>query len=197
MCLTLVDCMTKVFVIVLVVVAVCVAALVAWYQPSLPPPAEAHRVFHPAGFSVVVPQGWEAHRLFKDARGNDVAALRSYPARSTGSQPEMTVTKLNTPPGTTGYVPIDDSAFDVASYQESPRGERWTLTLLAERDGQWYSAQVSVPEVDQTGQDVWMPYLKSLSVDPPGATGASAPSTDSIIPPPIIDDNGPSLIPRQ
>src|SRR5690606_32609485 len=109
--------------------------------PSLPPPNEAARVTHPAGFSIIVPQGWETHRLFVDAKNQPISLLRSYPARSTGTQPELTAQVIAPPSSGDG-----DTI-------EAEGDERWSLTHFRNIEDRWFRITISVPEVDRTGRD--------------------------------------------
>lgn len=164
---------------IVVVIGVIMYALV---RPTVGWPDESRRVSHPAGFSIVQPEGWERHLTFSSG-GYGTDLIRFLPAKAVGSPGFFTVTRIATPVTEAdrtakGYKPI--------TFAGQPAWERWTAqsltheqtrSMIFERSGQWFDISLRRPDIEPLDVGVWRAYAETFRVEPVKTLSTTLPAT--------------------
>ena len=144
-------------------------------------PDESRRVRHPAGFSIVHPQGWGGSLTY--AGGAVPDGIRLAPERVTGRQTSITVARLARAPK------LADSAKQV-TFQDKPAWATPTqlkrdalYRLDFERGDAWYAITVSAPVELKWDRDPIMAFVRSFRTEAVIAPPAAAvPTTVTVEP---------------
>jgi len=132
---------------------------------------ESNRVTHPAGFSIIKPQGWK-ERIY--VRSNSVLAedaIRLFPNSKARLTPFYSVHRLPTSPDISklekesGFRPVKFQGRDAWGH-EGVSGKFWIVERFFERHGNWYRLVFMLPDEEGEERKVhqnWWAYLESFS----------------------------------
>jgi hypothetical protein len=160
---------------------VAVVGVVIWlcWPPALPRPDESLRRLHPAGYSIIIPPGYD---FSMDLKGNPtrIDGMAAQDNRYGSFPPRIAVDRFRKPPD-----PIDlverqryrQGTFlgRPAFVFDGPRGALWHHRIVFEQGGRWFEISVMLPEYVDVPNDRWFEYVKSFRSDP-GAAAVAAPS---------------------
>lgn len=157
-------------VIALVLFGVAMAALVFFFRPRLGKVDEANRGHHPAGFSMVAPLGWKMEPVkFRTEDGRVLDTLRFAPERKIGRQPWLVVQRLAGKPASDPFPGFRDATFQgqPARLFDGTHRRMSHLHVIFERDGDWYSIELSTPDPEPNGLASvgWLDFFESFRVD--------------------------------
>lgn len=150
-------------------------------RPPVPWPAEARRVVHPAGFSIVGPPDWDHFLSF--ATDGKPDAVRFLPKKTVSGMGSILVTKVAVP------VTPDELArkkYGTLTFQNQPAytntdENRFTRdhsrSFLFQRDGVWYDLSITRPQVEPIETGVWLAYAESFRVEPVRVQPTTRPTT--------------------
>jgi hypothetical protein len=150
----------------LAVIVVIVWAV--WYFVDAGP-EEKYRVAAPAGYSVIRPSDWRADVIPTTDSDGFVDSIVMGPEQWRGLQPMMWVKRYGAPPDF-------DKLQRLGFHQENFLGQTaWMTqvkpkrhlvrTVIFERNGSWFNAGVSLPDLEATKVDKWWPYIASFRAD--------------------------------
>lgn len=163
----------------LIAVALLVAGVVIYaaLRPPIGWPVEARRVVHPAGFSVVVPDGWEAHNT--ERRNERTAnALRLVPIKAVGTPGFFTITQIPYSPteadlikrGYASTTYAGKPAWAKESEQKDTREH--TRNVMFERNGAWFEIIIRRPFSEFLDSGIWLAYAETFKIEPAKPTTA-------------------------
>lgn len=126
-------------------------------------PDESRRLRHPAGFSIVYPQGWGGTVGY--AQGAAPNSIRLAPERVTGRQTSIAVTRSTRAPK------LADTA-KATTFQDRPAWATMTqfkrdatYRVDFERDGAWYAVVLSAPVEQKWESDPLMTYARTFRTE--------------------------------
>lgn len=152
-------------------------------------PDEARRLKHPAGFSIIQPQGWGGTVTYRTRNGPD--GMRLAPERVAGRQTVITVVRLPRAPK------LDPAAKEV-TFQDKPA---WATFKQFRRDAEyrlefqrgdaWFSIAVGAPIALDWDRDPIMDFVRTFRTEAvtaapvvpglpaePGTEPATGPTTE-------------------
>jgi hypothetical protein len=168
-----------------VVVCVIVAAQAIFLSRSISPypdvqqpPAEANRVVHPGGFSIVKPGRTRAIVEHASSVGDDQITILPDGGRSRYA-PVLSVRRLREPPDRSR---LQRDGFQSGTFQgqdafvsRGPSGEYDSYRVTTDRGGVWYEVALSIPRGDSAAGSIpspdWQRYLETFA--PAAATTAT------------------------
>ncbi|MDB5328565.1 MAG: hypothetical protein JWM57_4134 [Phycisphaerales bacterium] len=151
-------------------------------QPTVGWPDESRRQVHPAGFSIVKPDGWEQHATFTSA-GQPADGFKFLPAKAVGSPGYFNLTRLTVPVteadrNAKGYTPTtfaDQPAWEKLA--EHTFTKEHSRSLIFERDGQWFEISIRRPDSEPFIAGVWRAYAESFKIEPVKTLATTLPAT--------------------
>jgi hypothetical protein len=158
-------------------------------KPALPP-REEDRLYHPAGFSLVMPRGWAGEVLVRGepqpgARPWHRNVLAIVPGTGARFESMLGATELAEPPdplsGSTTTMQFGGAE---ASLFERELGRYYNASLAFRRDGRWFAVWLMLPNDKygvrhQTVPDYWWPFLESFRLEDRSARVVAGGSADS------------------
>ena len=129
-------------------------------------PSERNRIVHPhAGYSIIKPEGWREKYLLRP-EGDEVRdGIFMDPLNWVGRAPTMWIKRLSNPPDLeklrdTGYVEQNFQGRPAWISQQKPKKDL-VRTVVFERNGDWFSAGVSLPGLEGLNVEKWWGYVES------------------------------------
>ncbi len=133
------------------------------------PPAEANRVLHPAGFSIVKPGRTRATVWTASSVGDDQITILPDGGRSRYT-PGLYVSRLREPPD---LARLKRDGFQAGSFQGQPAfvyngrsGEYHAYRVMTNRGGEWYEVALSIPRGESSPALIpspeWQRYLQTF-----------------------------------
>jgi len=157
----------------IVIVSALIIAYFAYVSltPEIGSPDESRRIKHPAGFSIVVPEGYQSSVVIGDARTDD--SIRCVPIKVEGRYGEFTVTRYARPPANEkmekdGYVAgtfMGQPARELILLGDSKKNN-WLRGYIFERDGQTYGVMLTRPRSEPITGKAWTRYVESFRIEP-------------------------------
>ena len=152
--------------LLIIVLGVAIGAVVYFTRPQRP--REANRIVHPAGFSIIKPEGWSP-RIGKSDGKKARDSIRLDPDRWIGLAPGIWATKHHD-----GY---DEASLKAAGYSPAMFANvpAWASERKLRREvvrkvfvqlgGDWFEIGVNVPGVEIAHLEKWWQYAESLKID--------------------------------
>lgn len=151
-------------------------------RPPVGWPDEGRRRVHPAGFSIVKPEGWEEHPTFISA-GQPNDGFRFLPAKTVGSPGYFNLTHL-----TVAVTEADRNAkgYKPTTFANRPAWEKWSensftkehsRSVIFERDRQWFDISLRRPNSEPLDSGVWRAYAETFKVEPVKTLATTLPAT--------------------
>ncbi len=149
------------------------------------PPAEANRVLHPAGFSIIRPGRTRATIEPASPAGDDQITIRPDAGRSRYT-PVLSVRRLRDLPERSrlehdGFQPGTFQGQDALVYKGSS-GKYDAYRVLTNRGGSWYEIALLIPGGESTAGSLpspeWQRYLNTFAPAPP-ASATTRPSGEA------------------
>jgi len=158
----------------LLVVLLVVGAWMYRKQAFRPSPKEADRYSHPAGFSLVLPQGW-----FAEIDLGATPQIRMYPKEQVGPQISMFVKRISGDKPDTSARDWSDGSFQNQPARVYQKVERKMIgyRVVFERNGESYQLSALTPEAEPASGGWLRPFLESFRVE----RSSTAPSTQSFV----------------
>ncbi len=158
----------------LLLTLVCVWVMSVVLSPTIGKPGEERRLRHPAGFSVVGPEGWPG-TVYKVGGPVIAPVLRFAPERTVGPVQEFTITRWGDKPQVPEHEsqrPVKFGGIDATIYLHQNRG-MFAQMLDVEIDGAWYRLSVLLPTLEDLPKSPWWAFFNSIRVER-GASDAAA-----------------------
>jgi len=134
---------------------------------------EARRVKHPAGFSIVVPKGWESQSYFAaPPKLNNSIALS--PTQSAGPQPRFAVVRFETTPKAIENAVESTFQGQPASIVETVKRDATLWTARFQREGMWFEIAVRSFDFEPVMSGQWRGFIESFRVH---ASASTSPTT--------------------
>jgi hypothetical protein len=178
--------MIKTFGVIAVAIIVASVVLYAALRPPIGWPAEARRASHPAGFSIIVPEGWESHPTERN-NPRSVDSLRLLPIKPVGSPGFFNVTRI---PETPTDNELTQRGYNAATFAGKPAWTKeseqnstreHTRNLLFQRDGSWFEIVIRRPASESLDSGSWQAYFESFRTETP-RSATSTPALPATLP---------------
>lgn len=159
--------------IVCVIVAaqvIFISTIVSPYPAVGEPPAEADRVVHPTGFSIVKPGRTRAIVQTASSIGDDAINILPDGGRSRYT-PMLNVRRLCEPPDLSR---LDRDGYQAATFQgqpafvyRGPSGKYDAYRVMTNRGGEWYEVALLIPGGESAPASIpspeWQRYLETFT----------------------------------
>jgi hypothetical protein len=134
-------------------------------------PEEKYRVASPAGYSIIRPSDWRADVINRTDADGFVNSIVLGPENWRGLEPMMWVKRYATTPNfekleKLGFKQMPFQGKTVLMNQVKPK-RHFIRTVVFERDGAWFNAGVSLPDLEGAKIDKWWSYIESFRVVSP------------------------------
>lgn len=159
---------------VLLIVAALAGVVWLFWPPPLPRPDESQRRSHPAGYSIIIPPGYD---FSLDVRGNasKFDALAAQDNRYQSFAPRLSVERFRKAPDPAELT--QKQRYKPATFLgkpayvfDGPRGPLWHHRIIFESGGQWFEIAVMSPDYVDVPKDRWYDYVKSFRYEPSRAS---------------------------
>lgn len=167
--------MTKTIGVVAVAAIIVSFVLYAVLRPPIGRPAESRRLSHPAGFSIVVPEGWERH-LIERTNGRGADSIAMLPEKAVGAPGFLKAIKLPTTPTEADLSKGNYSQGLVAGKPvwmretEQKDTKEHTRSVIFERDGNWFEILIRRPISESLDSGAWQAYIETFRTETPRPT---------------------------
>ncbi len=152
---------------------ILLSSIISPYPEVRQPPAEANRVMHPAGFSIVRPGRTRAIVVSASSVGTDQISILPDGGRSRYTL-GLYASRLRVPPDPSqlerdGFRPGEFQGHDSFIYT-GPSGKYDAYRVIANRDGAWYEVAILIPGGDSPPGSIpspeWRRYLETFVPTP-------------------------------
>jgi hypothetical protein len=165
----------------LLLTLVCVWVMSVVLAPTIGKPSEDRRLRHPAGFSVVGPEGWPG-TVYKVGGAVIAPVLRFAPEKTVGPVQEFTITRWGDKPQVPKHQSqrlVEFGGLEGTLYLYQNRG-MFAQMLDVEIDGEWFRLSVLLPTLEDLPKSAWWAYFNSIRVE--RAAGVALPAIESAVP---------------
>jgi hypothetical protein len=151
-----------------------------FWPSKWPPPRESDRVWHPAGYSMIPPPGFEPQIEINSREAKDRLSFRP---KVTGKwEPRVMITRRKDAPDITSLKAdggFHDGTFQnqPCIYSAGPEKKFWTFKVIVQRQGQWFDVVAAVPDYEDIPHSQWWAYMQSFQYDPSKAEKPVIPTT--------------------
>lgn len=164
------------WILILLIVALIGGVMWAFWPPAVPRPDEANRRAHPAGYSLIIPPGFD---VSLDVRGNPVKidGISASNNEHRSPRPFIFADRFRKPPDLTDltdrqrFIPgqfMGRPAYIFAGPRGRPPATMWNHRVVFETGGDWFEIGVALPDYIDVPTHRWYDYLTSFRYEPTG-----------------------------
>jgi hypothetical protein len=172
------------------IVLIFLVAFAVWlmWPQHIPPPDEANRVWHPDGYSVIRPAGWQggAEPHMEDA--TMLGRINMRPQNPGLRSPSFSIINWRKQPDLKELKAKEhftDSTFlghPALMFEGQWRGN-WAERIIWQDQDRWFDLNLNIPIEEDLQHSAWWPYVESFRYDPKMAKqAATAPTTINFAP---------------
>lgn len=172
------------------IILIFLGAFAVWitWPRHLPPPDEANRVWHPDGYSIIRPAGWEGGAEPYMADPAMLGRISMRPQNPGLRHPSLSIINWRNQPDLKELKSKEqfvESTFlgkPALMFEGRWRGS-WAERIIWQDQGRWFDLDLNIPIQEDIQHSAWWPYVTSFRYDPAKAKHAStAPTTVEFTP---------------